>query len=33
MRKIEVIIFHALGLMLCPVAWVVGIFTKEKNYE
>jgi hypothetical protein len=31
MRTIEVFIFHALGVMLCPVAWVAGIFTKEKK--
>jgi hypothetical protein len=31
MSKIEVFIFHALGLM--PVAWVVGIFIKGQNYE
>jgi hypothetical protein len=31
MSKIEVFLFHALGLLLCPVAWVVGIFTTEKK--
>jgi hypothetical protein len=31
MSRIEVFIFHALGLLLCPVAWVVGILIKEKK--
>jgi hypothetical protein len=31
MSKIEVFIFHLAGLLLCPVGWVVGFFTKEKK--